>query len=71
MVTMGRFVVLKAYNPKNQKKAVPIQDPVITKTGKGLYRVTGHDGNGTILISIVSERKAYAAIEQGMAKKGW
>ena len=64
-------VKLTAYNVKTKEKNVPIQDAVITKTAKGAYMVQGHDGKGNKLTTLCNEEKALAAINAGMAKKGW
>lgn len=64
-------VTLTAYNVKTKEKNVPIQDAVITKTAKGAYMVQGHDGKGNKLTTLCNEGKAMAAIDAGMAKKGW
>jgi hypothetical protein len=64
-------VKLTAYNVKTKEKNVPIQDAVITKTAKGAYMVQGHDGKGNKLTTLCNEEKAMAAINAGMAKKGW
>lgn len=64
-------VKLTAYNVKTKEKNVPIQDPVITKTAKGAYMVQGHDGKGNKLTTLCNEEKAMAAINAGVARKGW
>ena len=64
-------VTLTAYNVKTKEKNVPIQDAVITKTAKGAYMAQGTDGKGNKLTTLVNEAKALAAIEAGIAKKGW
>ena len=64
-------VQLTAYNVKTKEKNVPIMDPVITKTAKGAYMVQGHDGKGNKLTTLCNEEKAMAAINAGVAKKGW
>ena len=62
---------LTAYNVKTKEKNVPIKDAVITKTAKGAYMVQGNDGKGNKLTTLCNEQKALAAIEAGIAKKGW
>lgn len=64
-------ITLTAYNVKTKEKGVPIQDAVVTKTAKGAYMVQGNDGKGNKLTTLVNEAKALAAIEAGIAKKGW
>lgn len=62
---------LLAYNLKTKERNVPILDAVITKNSKGRYLAQGHDGNGNKLSTALSEEKALAAIEAGVARKGW
>jgi hypothetical protein len=64
-------ITLTAYNVKTKEKGVPILDAVVTKTAKGAYMVQGNDGKGNKLTTLVNEAKALAAIEAGIAKKGW
>ncbi len=64
-------VQLTAYNVKTKEKGVPIQDAVVTKTAKGAYMVQGHDGKGNKLTTLCNEAKAMAAINAGLAKRGW
>jgi len=64
-------VTLTAYNVKTKEKGVPIKDAVITKTAKGAYMAQGNDGNGNKLTTLLGAEKALAAIEAGIAKKGW
>lgn len=63
--------MLTAYNVKTKEKNVPIQEAVITRTAKGGYMAQGHDGKGNKLTALLGEAKALAAIEAGVAKKGW
>lgn len=63
--------MLTAYNVKTKEKNVPILDAVITRTAKGGYMAQGNDGKGNKLTALLSEAKALAAIEAGVAKKGW
>lgn len=70
MLTMSE-VTLTAYNVKTKEKGVPIQDAVITRTAKGGYMAQGHDGKGNKLTTLLGEEKALAAIQAGIAKKGW
>jgi len=64
-------ITLTAYNVKTKEKGVPILDAVVTKTAKGAYMVQGNDGKGNKLTTLGKEAKALAAIEAGIAKKGW
>ncbi|MFC0775863.1 MULTISPECIES: hypothetical protein [Terrimonas] len=64
-------VTLTAYNVKTKEKGVPIQDAVITKTAKGAYMAQGNDGKGNKLTTLLGAEKALAAIQAGIAKKGW
>jgi hypothetical protein len=68
---MANSNMLTAYNVKTKEKNVPIQDAVISKTAKGGYIAQGHDGKGNKLTALLSEAKAVAAIEAGVAKKNW
>lgn len=63
--------MLTAYNVKTKEKNVPIHDAIITRTAKGGYMAQGNDGKGNKLTALLSETKALAAIEAGVAKKGW
>lgn len=62
---------LTAYNVKTKEKNVPIQEAVVSRTAKGGYIAKGHDGKGNKLTALLSESKALAAIEAGVAKKDW
>jgi hypothetical protein len=68
---MSETVTLTAYNVKTKEKNVPVLDAVITKTAKGAYMAQGNDGKGNKLTTLLGEAKALAAIEAGIAKKGW
>jgi len=68
---MTNSAMLTAYNVKTKEKNVPIQDAVITKTAKGAYMAQGNDGKGNKLTTLLSESKALAAIQAGLAKQGW
>ena len=68
---MANGAMLTAYNVKTKEKNVPIQEAVITKTAKGAYMAQGHDGKGNKLTTLLSESKALAAIQAGVAKQGW
>ncbi|PWT98674.1 MAG: hypothetical protein C5B52_11855 [Bacteroidetes bacterium] len=68
---MANSAMLTAYNVKTKEKNVPIQDAVITKTAKGAYMAQGNDGKGNKLTTLLSEAKALAAIQAGVAKQGW
>ena len=64
-------VTLTAYNVKTKEKGFPIQDAVITKTAKCAYMAQGNDAKGNKLTTLLGAEKALAAIEAGIAKKGW
>ncbi|MBI2731263.1 MAG: hypothetical protein HYX40_11010 [Sphingobacteriales bacterium] len=64
-------VTITAYNVKTKEKGVKMLDAVITKTAKGAYMAQGNDGKGNKLTTLMNEAKALAAIEAGIAKKGW
>lgn len=55
-----------------KERNVPILDAIIItpKNGKGLM-VRGHDGKGHPLTKFISLPDALAAVEGGVAKKGW
>lgn len=68
---MANSDMLTAYNVKTKEKNVPIQDAVVSRTAKGGYIAQGNDGKGNKLTALLSEAKALAAIEAGVAKKNW
>ncbi|NNV56407.1 hypothetical protein [Limnovirga soli] len=68
---MDTSKMLKAYCLKTKEKNVPMQDAVVTKTAKGGYMATGHDGKGNKMASILNEAKALQAIADGVATKGF
>jgi hypothetical protein len=68
---MSNPAMLTAYNVKTKEKNVPIKDAVISRTAKGGYIAQGNDGKGNKLTALLSEAKALAAIEAGVAKKNW
>lgn len=59
---------LTAYNVRTKQKGRPVLDAVITRTTKGAYMVQGHDEDGTRLTTLVSEEKAIAAVQAGVAE---
>lgn len=63
--------MIKAYCLKTKEKNVPMQDAVITRTSRGGYLASGHDGKGNKMSAILSEAKANQAIADGVAKKGY
>ena len=63
--------MLTAYCMKTKEKNVPMQDAVVSKTAKGGYMASGHDGKGNKMAAILSEAKALQAIADGVAKKGF
>ena len=68
---MADSKMLTAYNVKTKEKNVPILDAVVSRTAKGGYIAQGNDGKGNKLTALLSEAKALAAIEAGVAKKNW
>lgn len=68
---MANSNMLTAYNVKTKEKNVPIMDAVVSRTAKGGYIAQGNDGKGNKLTALLSEAKALAAIEAGVAKKNW
>lgn len=68
---MANSNMLTAYNVKTKEKNVPILDAVVSRTAKGGYIAQGNDGKGNKLTALLSEAKALAAIEAGVAKKNW
>jgi hypothetical protein len=68
-VKMDTSKMIKAYCLKTKEKNVPMHDAVITKTAKGGYMASGHDGKGNKMAAILSEAKALQAIQDGVAKK--
>ena len=67
---MDTSKMIKAYCLKTKEKNVPMQDAVISKTEKGGYMATGHDGKGNKMAAIMSQANALKAIEDGVATKG-
>ena len=63
--------MIKAYCLKTKEKNVPMQDAVISKTAKGGYMASGHDGKGNKMAAILSESKALQAIQDGVATKNF
>ena len=63
--------MLTAYCMKTKEKNVPMQDAVITKTARGGYMATGHDGKGNKMSAMLGAEKAEQAIKDGVAKKGY
>ena len=68
---MDTSKMLKAYCLKTKEKNVPMQDAVVSKTAKGGFMASGHDGKGNKMAAILSEAKALQAIEDGVATKGY
>lgn len=64
-------ITLTAYNVKTKEKGVPMLQAVITKTAKGAYMAKGVSSEGHKLVTLLSETKALACIEAGLATKGW
>lgn len=68
---MDTSKMIKAYCLKTKEKDVPMQDAVITRTAKGGYMASGHDGKGNKMAAILNEAKAQQAIKDGVAKQGY
>ena len=68
---MDTSKMIKAYCLKTKEKNVPMQDAVVSKTAKGGYMATGHDGKGNKMAAIMNEAKALQAIKDGVATKGY
>ncbi len=68
---MDTSKMIKAYCLKTKEKNVPMQDAVITKTARGGYMASGHDGKGNKMAAILSEANALKAIEDKVAKKNF
>jgi hypothetical protein len=66
---MDTSKMIKAYCLKTKEKDVPMHDAVITRTAKGGYMATGHDGKGNKMAAIMGEAKALQAIKDGVAKQ--
>lgn len=61
--------MITAYCLKTKEKNVPMQDAVVTKTARGGYMASGHDGKGNKMTALLSEARALQAIQDGVAKK--
>ncbi|MBX2906996.1 MAG: hypothetical protein KF744_13210 [Taibaiella sp.] len=66
---MDTSKMIKAYCLKTKEKNVPMHDAVITRTARGGYMASGHDGKGNKMAAIMNEAKALQAIKDGVAKK--
>lgn len=62
---------LFAYDLKTKTKNVPFTEVTIEKTKRGGFIAKGVNAAGNKMSSILSEAKALAAIEAGIAKKGF
>jgi hypothetical protein len=60
---------LTAYDLKRKEKNVPFTEVTISKTARGGFIAKGLNGFGNKMSTILSEAKALAAIEAGIAKK--
>lgn len=60
---------LTAYDLKRKEKNVPFTEVTISKTSRGGYIGKGVNGYGNKMSTILSEAKALAAIEAGIAKQ--
>jgi hypothetical protein len=68
---MDTSKMITAYCLKTKEKNVPMQEAVITRTAKGGYMASGHDGKGNKMAAIMNEAKALQAIADGVATKGY
>jgi hypothetical protein len=66
---MDQSKMITAYCLKTKEKNVPMQDAVVTKTARGGYMASGHDGKGNKMTALLSEARALQAIKDGVAKK--
>ncbi|HSR39580.1 MAG TPA: hypothetical protein VLL95_11750 [Phnomibacter sp.] len=66
---MDKSKMITAYCLKTKEKNVPMQDAVVTKTARGGYMASGHDGKGNKMTALLSEARALQAIQDGVAKK--
>jgi hypothetical protein len=66
---MDKSKMITAYCLKTKEKNVPMQDAVVTKTARGGYMASGHDGKGNKMTALMSEARALQAIKDGVAKK--
>jgi hypothetical protein len=62
---------LTAYDLKRKEKNVPFTEATIVKTSRGGYMAKGVNAYGNKMNAMLSESKALAAIEAGIAKKGF
>jgi hypothetical protein len=60
---------LTAYDLKTKTKAVPFTEVTISKTSRGGFIAKGTNSSGNKMTTILSEAKALAAIEAGIAKQ--
>jgi len=60
---------LSAYDLKAKQKDVPFTEVSISRTSRGGYIAKGVNASGNKMSTILSEAKALAAIEAGIAKK--
>jgi molybdopterin biosynthesis enzyme len=60
---------LVAYDLKAKQKEVPFVEVTISKTSRGGYIAKGTNASGNKMTTILSEAKALAAIEAGIAKQ--
>lgn len=62
-------MVLTGYDLKRKEKDVPFTEVTISKTSRGGYVAKGLNSYGNKMSAILSEAKALAAIEAGVAKQ--
>jgi hypothetical protein len=66
---MEQSTQLVAYDLKRKEKNVPFTEVTISKTTRGGFIAKGLNGYGNKMSTILSEAKALAAIEAGIAKQ--
>ena len=62
---------LTGYDLKKKEKNVPFTEATIVKTSRGGYMVKGINTYGNKMNVMISEANALAAIENGLATKGY
>ena len=62
---------LTAYDLKRKEKNVAFTECAIVKTSRGGYMAKGLNEHGNKMNAMLSEAKALAAIEAGIATKGF
>ena len=63
--------MIKAYCMKTKEKNVPMHEAVVSKTSRGGFMATGHDGKGNKMSAMMSAATAQQAMKDGVATKGY